>query len=117
VGRRDGPPLAILAGHQAAVWSAAFSADSRRVVTSSSDGTTRLWDTERKQPLITLAGHQDWVQHAAFSPDGRRIVTTSLDKTARLWDAETGQELAILAGIEDAMTGDVIAQLARHIGG
>ena len=39
-----GAPIAVLSGHEDAVWSAAFSPDGTRVVTASKDKTARLWD-------------------------------------------------------------------------
>jgi WD40 repeat protein len=39
----DGRFLAVLEGHRAAVTSAVFSPDQRRLLTTSMDGTTRLW--------------------------------------------------------------------------
>jgi len=35
-----------LEGHSGTVWSAAFSADGKRVVTASQDNTARIWDAE-----------------------------------------------------------------------
>ena len=62
----------------AAVSSAAFSPDGKRIVTASDDNTARLWDAESgKQIGEPLTGHTDAVGSAAFSPDGKRIVTAS----------------------------------------
>jgi hypothetical protein len=71
-----------LDGHKHLVSSAAFSADGSRVLTTSWDGTVRLWDSETGAGLISLVGHTGWINGAAFSPDGTRIVTASWDKTA-----------------------------------
>jgi WD40 repeat protein len=83
----------VLRGHEGPVRSARFSPDGNRIVTTSYDGTARVWDAEiGKAPLI-LTGHEGSVYSADFSPDGSRIVTAGRDGTARVWDAETGKPL------------------------
>ena len=89
---------AALAGHTHLVSSAVFSPDGARVLTTSWDGTARVWDAATGAGLVSLAGHAGWINNAAFSPDGARIVTASWDKTARVWDAKTGAALATLSG-------------------
>ena len=87
-----------LSGHGGVVWSAAFSADGGRVVTSSWDETARIWDMATSRELVRLVGHTGRLVHAQFSPDGRRVVTAAYDNTARVWDAATGRELLRLVG-------------------
>ena len=82
----SGRELHTLAGHEDAVYSAAFSPDGQRIVTASWDQTARIWEAETGRQLHTLAGHEELVFSAVFSPDGRRILTASDDKTARIWD-------------------------------
>jgi len=86
--------LIVLAGHKAAVRTAVYSPDGRRVLTASDDGTARLWDSETGKPAgEPLIGHTDGVFSASFSPDGRRIVTASADSTVRLWDSATSRPI------------------------
>lgn len=73
-----------------AVFTAVFSADGRRVLTASRNGTAMLWDVE-SGAILHRFEHKHWVMHAEFSPDGRRIVTASVDRNAQVWDAETGK--------------------------
>jgi WD40 repeat protein len=70
---------------------AAFSPDGTRIVTASSDGTARVWDSVTGKLLIRPFEHQSWVVSAAFSPDGTHIVTASHDKTAQVWDVRLDQ--------------------------
>jgi WD40 repeat protein len=90
----------VLAGHEGALSSAAFSPDGTRIVTASNDNSVRIWDGVGIE-LVVLHGHEDLVLSVAFSPDGTRIVTASKDKTARIWDAAAGNELVVLRGHED----------------
>jgi WD40 repeat protein len=69
-----------------------YSPDGRRVVSSSWDGTLRVWDPESGAALASLAGHTDAVTGCAHSPDGHRIVSASDDRTVKVWDAEPGRE-------------------------
>ena len=85
--------------------SAAFSPDGTRIVTTSLDRITRVWDIRTGEVLQTLEGHTFPAIIALFSPDGQKIVTASNDNTARIWDAETGEELHALAGASE--TGNV----------
>src|SRR4029077_2987519 len=85
--------VAVLRGHEGAVYGAAFSPDGRRIVTASFDKTARIWDANAAREIGVLRGHEGGVSSAAFSPDGRLIVTASDDRTARIWDAQTGRQI------------------------
>jgi WD40 repeat protein len=95
-----GKELKKFAGHTnvaEGVWSAAFSPDGKKVVTTGGQDTTVLiWDVESGRELKKLVGHTREVRSAAFSPDGKRVVTGSYDYTARIWDVETGKELIMM---------------------
>jgi WD40 repeat protein/serine/threonine protein kinase len=90
--------LRTLRGHLHRIFSAAFSPDSRRVVTGSEDHTAKVWDVATGRELFPLVGHKSWVGTTAFSADGRLILTDSVDQTAKLWDATTGRELHTFTG-------------------
>ena len=77
---------------------ASFSPDGTRVVTSSKDGTAKVWDARTGGEILTLKGHAAGVTSASFNPDGTRIVTGSEDTTGKVWDAKTGAELLTLKG-------------------
>ncbi|HYO73269.1 MAG TPA: CHAT domain-containing protein, partial [Archangium sp.] len=77
-----------LKGHQGPVHSAAFSADGKRMVTLSRDGSARVWNADGSpagQPL-QVAGAK--IGSAGFSPDGTRLVTGSTDGAVRVWTVE-----------------------------
>ena len=93
-GTLNNTPMATLTGHTGAVNSAVFSSDGKRIVTSSGDGTARVWDAANGRLLATLSGHTAAVYPAVFSPDGTRVVTASQDGTAVIFVADFDELLA-----------------------
>jgi WD40 repeat protein len=63
-----------------------FSDDSKRVVTSSSDLTVRVWNVEDGSPVTPPLWHDDFIHEALLSPDGTRLVTSGSEKgVVRVW--------------------------------
>ena len=75
-----------------------FSPDGRLVVTSSNDGTARIWDVQTGSLVKTLEGHNNIVSTAVFSRSGNLIVTASTDHDARIWSVSDGRTKATLKG-------------------
>ena len=102
-----------LQGHSARV-RAAYSPDSRRIVSASRDQTIKIWDAESGAVIRTLKDHssvENWGVYSgtpifyflidisvAYRPDGRRIVATLGDMTIKIWDAESGDLIRTLQG-------------------
>jgi WD40 repeat protein/tetratricopeptide (TPR) repeat protein len=81
--------------HDVTVTSAAFSADGRRVLTTSKDNSARLWDAATGKALAVPLEHASTLMFAALSPNGLRVLTVSVNTQnghhiARMWDAATG---------------------------
>src|SRR5215469_13125613 len=74
--------------HDCMVTSAGFSPDGRLMVTSSLDGTVRLWLAADHQPFVQapILRHTEKVKSVAFSSDGHRLVSGCIDGTVRIWD-------------------------------
>ena len=117
---------------------AAFSPDSRRVVTAGCRnfnwtsgrtqeelrllkpcGVPRVWDAATGEILRVLDGPD--VRTFAFSPDGKRLITAGAaagdtsDNWVSVWDLETGKALATLRGHDGPVLATTFSPDGRHI--
>jgi WD40 repeat protein/serine/threonine protein kinase len=132
----------VLKGHTAWVNFVAWSPDGTRLLTTSDDGTARVWDTQTGAELLVLSEYTAEVAEGKWSSDGLQIAIASLDGTANVWDASTGDVILTLvhpapvlsiawspdrtriaiacldntAVIWDAQTGGQLAVLSAHTG-
>jgi WD40 repeat protein len=74
---------------------AAFSPDSRVVVSGGMDSVLRLWDVATGKELSRLIPRDDadQIRAVAFSPDGRLILSANENAIMKLWDASDWHEL------------------------
>ncbi|XP_023327337.1 U4/U6 small nuclear ribonucleoprotein Prp4 isoform X2 [Eurytemora carolleeae] len=56
------------------------------LVSSSYDGTAKVWASKTWLPLATLRGHDNKLSGCDVSPDGSMIATCSFDRTFKLWN-------------------------------
>jgi guanine nucleotide-binding protein subunit beta-2-like 1 protein len=75
-----------MTGHSHFISDIDLSLDSRFALSSSWDGTIRLWNLKTAQTHKTLTGHTREVLSVAFSPDNRQIASGSLDKSVKIWN-------------------------------
>lgn len=84
----------VLEGHAGSVGSCCFvGGGSERVVSSSFDGTVRLWDCRAGGPqLRVVAGSEGGVGFAcaAVAPDGARVATTRMDNAVAVFEVASG---------------------------
>jgi WD40 repeat protein len=92
------PELEKSASMAGAMFYAALSPDSKKLITAHFDTTARLWDIGNHHEIAILKGHQGSVLGAAFSPDGTRIITASVDNSIRMWDGLTGEAIKSISG-------------------
>jgi WD40 repeat protein len=66
--------VALLSGHQKAVYDGALDADGSFAVTASADGTARLWNVaDPSSPVVVDLRKDDGIDACAISPDGKQI--------------------------------------------
>lgn len=102
--------LARLSAVSGRMWSAAWSPDGRRIVTTD-DRAVQVWDATTYRLVATLP-HGDTVYHAVFSGDGTRLVTACGDGAVRIWNASTGEKVRELRRPKDAPRWYLVAVLA-----
>jgi WD40 repeat protein len=93
------PRLVTFRGHERPVRQVLFSLDGRTLLSSSFDGTVRIWDAsggDNNTP-IAIARHSADINSLDMSA-GHIIATASRDQTVGLWDAATGAILHRLTG-------------------
>ena len=127
--RRTPNCVVLSGGHSAALQSASFSPDSRRVVTASADNSIRVWDAATGHEWAALYRHGGKVNSALFDRSGEQILSVSDDGTAligrcdacRLPLAELVQRahagLRLTAGDEAALKADAVSWLPHWLGG
>jgi WD40 repeat protein/serine/threonine protein kinase/tetratricopeptide (TPR) repeat protein len=89
------PQLKAVLSHSTPVVAAAFSPDSRTVISASMDGTAQLWDAASGKSIGSPFHHEGDAPEVAFSPDGKSVLTFSDGRTAQLWDPTTGKPLRL----------------------
>jgi WD40 repeat protein/predicted acylesterase/phospholipase RssA len=87
----------ISSGHTRPVRHVAWSADGKRLVTASDDGTARVW-AEDGRFLMNLRDVDGPLEGAAWHPSGGEIATWTERGAAAVWDPGTGEQLAHLLG-------------------
>ena len=74
--------------------------DGTLVVTASSDGTARIWNTATGAEVGKLLQKGNIIS-ALFSPDGSQIATVSEYNGLRIWDMASRSEIAAPSGHQD----------------
>ena len=92
-----------------------FLSNKSQMVTTSTDGTLKLWDLGTGKELLTFSGHTSAIKSMAITPDERRVVTTSTDGTLKLWDLGTGKELLTFSGHTSAIKSMAITPDGRRV--
>jgi guanine nucleotide-binding protein subunit beta-2-like 1 protein len=86
--KEHGKPKKVMKGHSHFISDIDLSSDSRFALSSSWDGTIRLWNLAVGETRKTLFGHTKDVMTVAFSPDNRQIASGSIDKQIKIWNIQ-----------------------------
>jgi WD40 repeat protein len=70
---KTGVELLNINRHTSMVMGIGWSPDGKRLVSSSTDDTTRIWDAETGAELLTLTTPGDWYTIPDWSPDGKYV--------------------------------------------
>ena len=77
--------------------------DGGRIVSSSYDGTLRIWNVLSGNEITAISAHEQRIGCCQFSRDGNLLVSCSEDRTIRVWDAIAGREVSRLQGHSGAI--------------
>ncbi|XP_076812419.1 transcription initiation factor TFIID subunit 5-like [Clavelina lepadiformis] len=87
-----------LFGHSGTVYALSISPCRTLLVSSSEDGTVRLWSLLTWTNLVVYKGHVWPVWGTQFGPHGHYFVSCGQDKVARLWVTDHHQPVRMFAG-------------------
>ncbi|HMX26910.1 MAG TPA: hypothetical protein PLD20_12625 [Blastocatellia bacterium] len=79
-----------LEGHTSPIEDCTFSQDGERIVSSSSDGTVKIWKADG-EILHSFTEHAAPVHNCAFIRNSKLIASASRDLTLKLWEADSGK--------------------------
>ena len=84
----QGKPLTPPLQHDGPVVRVEISRDGRRIVSSSKDGSARVWDARSGESLLAPVRHGDMVFVCRLSPDDKQLLTAANDGSIKLLDLE-----------------------------
>ena len=88
-GNKDPQPQLVISGHDGTICALVYLPDRRHVVTSSYDGTVKIWNLENGEQEGTSVEHSCEVVSLAVTHDGTKIVSSDLDGSVKVWDVES----------------------------
>ncbi|KAG2060531.1 WD40 repeat-like protein [Suillus hirtellus] len=79
--------------HDPIVFSLAWTTNGKKLISASSYGPIRIFDTTVWEQTATLEGHTNWVTAITLSQNDRLLVSASDDDTVRLWNLDTNLQV------------------------
>ena len=93
----SGGETRILHGHAGPVYASSFNMYNSMILSSSQDGTVRLWDLNTYTPAVCFKGHIYPVWDVTFCPMSYYFASASHDRTARMWATDQPHPVRIFA--------------------
>src|SRR5262249_14911123 len=94
-------------GHKGYLWSLAFAADGKTLLSGGQDQTVILWDVATGARRSTFRGQGVPILRVAISPDGKTVASgSSWNNRVKVWDVATHGERFTLPGISAAFSPD-----------
>jgi WD40 repeat protein len=82
-------------GHNAGISALAFAPDGKKLISGSTDQTSRVWETATGKELA-VHEHKAGVTAVAFSSDGKTVASGDSSNTTHIWDSSNGKLLHVL---------------------
>ncbi len=91
--------------HSARILDLSYSPDGKQIVTSSYDGTIKIWDAAamNERPVV-ITEHESWILSVAYSPDGKYIASSGQNGDIYIWPAKA-----------DIMANNLCADISRNM--
>ncbi|AKG21461.1 hypothetical protein IJ00_09310 [Calothrix sp. 336/3] len=95
-----------------------MSPDGKKIATSGSDGTVKVWNTFG-QKLSEFKADKDGVNSVIFSPDGRNLITVGEESIAKIWDlsgkllTEFNHDQKVITSVSFSPNGKLLATASR----
>ncbi|UVK50943.1 TIR domain-containing protein [Mesorhizobium sp. AR02] len=102
-------------GDKTAVNLVLFSPTGDKILTGSSDGVARLWDSVTGRLIANMIGHPTVITSAVFSADGTVIATGDSSGGMRLWSGENGALVRVLRPHDDYVTSLMFSKNSKYL--
>jgi WD40 repeat protein len=74
----------------------AYSPDGKTIISSSTDGTLRVWSLDKGQELLRLESTSGGINSVVFNPkDASQALSAASDGTIALWNIDTPSNLVV----------------------
>lgn len=101
--KTSGERIGTFVGHMRDVTACASSPDGSLIVTSSADGSLKIWSVSAASTTSPTGGYTQQLKDCAYSFDGARIGAVSADRTARIYAGKDGSILLSLDAVDDSL--------------
>lgn len=92
------------------MWHIALSPDNKTILSTSLDGTSRMWNTDSGDELFQVT-HNDTIHAGSFSHDGRKFATCSHDGIFKVCGVPVDDTGDVLCSWSDIMIPSVSTRI------